>query len=530
MHSTPESQATPSNSSRPSQGVRTVAVIDVGTASIRMAIADITPDGDVRTLENLSQSVGLGKDTFTLGMIRKSTIESCVEVLKSYRQVLQEYQVNLNDDVRVVATSAVREANNRLAFVDRIFSATGFEIEPIDEAEVNRVTYLGIQPILQSDPKLSEKLSLIVEVGGGSTEVILVQGNDVVSAHTYRLGSLRLRETLKAYRAPTGQTRQIMDTQILRTVEEIHQHVPEDNEVQLLAMGGDIRFAARQFRDYDDDAPVNTIRTRELEKFIAKIIEMTDDELVQQYHLSYPDAETVRLALLSYWHIARTFALDQILVTNVNLRDGLLEEKAAQDAWTDEFRNQIVRAALDLGRKYDVDEDHAHHVAEIGQKLFHALQEEHQLDSRYELLLHLAALLHEVGQFIRFNGQHKHTMYIINNSELFGLTRHDLLIVALVARYHRRASPKPSHQGYVTLGREERIAVSKLAAMLRVADALERSRSQRIQDLTCHREKDQLVIAIPNAGDLSLEQLALKQKGPLFEEVFGLKVLLRPQK
>jgi exopolyphosphatase/guanosine-5'-triphosphate,3'-diphosphate pyrophosphatase len=159
--------------------------------------------------------------------------------------------------------------------------------------------------------------------------------------------------------------------------------------------------------------------------------------------------------------------------------------------------------------------------------LFRALQAEHQLDSRYELLLYLSGLLHEIGLFVSNRSYHKHSFYLIINSELFGLAKQDMLVMALVARYHRRASPKPIHEGYNTLDRERRIAVAKLAAMLRVAAALDRSYSQRVDEIRVSRERSKLVIEVPDVDDLSLEQLALKQTGSLFEEIFGIPVLLR---
>ena len=132
-----------------------VAVIDIGTTSIRMAIAEIDSANGVRILETLSQAANLGKDTFTRGSLSKATIEQCVRVLKSYSQKLRQYQISEPSQLRVVATSAVREAVNRLAFLDRIYIATGIEVEPIDEVEVNRVTYLSILPLLQAEPTLA---------------------------------------------------------------------------------------------------------------------------------------------------------------------------------------------------------------------------------------------------------------------------------------------------------------------------------------------------------------------------------------
>src|SRR6266850_6757560 len=134
---------------------RQVAVIDIGTSSVRMAVAEINAAGLVRQLETLAQAVNLGKDAFIRGAISKGTIEECVRVLKSYRRILKEYQIENPAQVRVVATSAVREATNGLAFVDRIYIATGFQVEPLDAAEVIRITFLGVQPFLLSDPTLA---------------------------------------------------------------------------------------------------------------------------------------------------------------------------------------------------------------------------------------------------------------------------------------------------------------------------------------------------------------------------------------
>lgn len=140
--------------SRPVTAAQPAAVIDIGTTSIRMAIAEIGEAGDVRPLTTLTQAVNLGRDTFTKGVIEKSTIEDCVRVLRSYKRVLAEYRIERPDQLRAVATSAVREAQNRLAFLDRIYTATGISVSPIDESEVGRITYLGVQPLIKLDPEL----------------------------------------------------------------------------------------------------------------------------------------------------------------------------------------------------------------------------------------------------------------------------------------------------------------------------------------------------------------------------------------
>ncbi len=509
------------------QPTRQVAVIDIGTSSVRMAVAEINTAGQVRHLEALAQAVNLGKDTFIRGAISKATIEECVQVLKSYRRILKEYQIENPAQVRVVATSAVREATNRLAFVDRIYIATGFQVEPLDESEVIRITFLGVQPFLLSDPTLATSRALVTEVGGGSTELLLVKGSDVVYSHTYRLGSLRLRETLEALRAPTLKVRNIMETHIHRTVAEIAEHVSREGPLEMIAMGGDVRFAVRQLQPEWDGKSLARLPMKGLEDFTNKILGQSEDRIVRKYRLSYPEAETLGPALLAYILLAKELQLTSVLVSNVNLRDGLLTEMAESNAWSKEFSKQIIRSALDLGRKFEFDEPHAVHVAQLCSTLFHQLREEHQLSPRYEVILHVAALLHEIGLFVSNRSYHKHSLYVIRNSELFGLGKKDLLLAALVARYHRRASPQPTHDGYATLDRDERVAVAKMAALLRLADSLDESRSQRIHEIHVEREGDRLVISVPMVEDLSLETLALKQTGLLFEETFGTAVLMR---
>jgi len=509
------------------RSVKSVAVIDIGTAAIRMAIAEITASGEVRNLESLSQAVSLGRDTFTRGSIAKATIEDCVRVLRSYRRILREYQIESPEQIRCVATSAVREARNRLAFLDRVYIATGLHIEPLDESEVNRVAFLGVQPLIARDPQLSKSNVVVAEIGGGSTELLLMKGTDVVYAHTYRLGSLRLRETLEAFRAPTQKLRNIMENHIQRTIEEITETVHPEGPLELIAMGGDVRFAARTLQAGWDGKNLARLKLTALEDLTNKLLGQSEDRLVRKYHLTYPEAETIGPALLAYVMLARQLQLKELLISNLTLRDGLLIEMAGGVGWSKEFSKQIVRSTLDLGQRYNYDDVHAGHVAALSATLFHELREEHQLSPRHEVILCVAALLHEIGLFVSNRSYHKHSMYLIRNSELFGLGRKEQLLAALVARYHRRASPQPTHEGYATLDRDERVVVAKLAAILRVAIALDESRSQRIHQVSCLREDGRLVISIPLVEDLALEQLALKQNGSLFEEVFGLPVLLR---
>lgn len=507
-----------------------VAVIDLGATSVRMSIAEINADGRVRPLERLNQAVALGKDTFTKGRISKPTIEECIRALTSYREKLKEYRIDSPDQIRIVATSAVREAQNQLSFLDRVFVATGLDIDVLDESEVHRIIYLGMLRELKNKKHPHSGQTVVAEVGGGSTELIVLNELDIDFSHAYRLGSLRLRETLEAYQAPGSKLSELMASHISQALESLPSQIPQSKERRLVCLGGDIRFAADQMIPNRNPDEAAELSVEKLSQFTQKLLRLNADETARMYHLSLPDAEAIGPSLLANLELARLLKLDTLLVMDVNLRDGLLLDLASKGAWSRELQSQVIRSAVHLGRKFDVEDAHAIHVAKLSRELFRALQSQHQLGPRHELFLYVAAILHEVGLFISNAGYHKHTLYLIMNSELFGLSRQELQQVALVARYHRKASPKDSHSSYMALNRDDRIAVNKMAALLRVAIAMNASRSQRIHDFQVRVEgkgKGKLIISVPDIDDLSLEQLALRQTSSLFEEIFGKTVLLR---
>jgi exopolyphosphatase/guanosine-5'-triphosphate,3'-diphosphate pyrophosphatase len=521
----PQSVGTPDQPAD-TANVRPVAVIDIGATSIRMTIAEIRRDGSVRALDTLVQAIDLGREAFTNRRISRATIERSASILRRYKRVLREYGI-VAPNIRVVATSAVREAVNRLAFIDRVFIATDLVVEVIDEAEVNRITYMGINPNLEQDPELQQARCVVVEVGGGSTELLVMRDGNMILSDTFRLGSLRLVEMLQSATSTTSRRRSLMEHQIGRILDRVSESLMHEANTRMIAIGGDIRFAARQILGHWDTETLAEIPTAKLSELTNDVLRLDEDAIVRKYATSYIEAETLGPALLTYQRLAQHLQLETILVSNTNLRDGLLHDMALGGNWTSAFRDLIVRSAIALGRKCGFDEDHALQTAWLASELFAQLSREHRLHERFEVILHVAAILYQIGLFINLRSSHKHAMYLIRNSELFGLSRHDLLLVGLVARYHRRSSPQPTHEGYASLPREDRVVVSKLAAILRVAIALDEARNGRVRQFRCIRESRRIVIELPGVEDNSMEQLALRQNGSLFEEVYGIPVMLR---
>ena len=507
---------------------RQVAVIELGTTSIRMAVAQVDSIEGIQALESLQQAVSLARDTFIHGEIANETIEECVKALRSFKHVLHEYDVPASE-VTAIATSAVREASNRDAFLDRLYIATGISVRSVDAAEVNRYTYAAVHSLFAGNDFLKDADTLVVEVGGGSTEMLQFTYGHVANSLSYRLGSLRLRNDLEATHASSARMRQIMNDQINRTARQMAQAVNSERATRMLALGGDIRLAGRRLAKDWDESDLVKVNVTALSGLAEEVLKKSVDSTVREFHISYPDADTLGPALEVYVTLARALGLRSLYAGKVSLRDGVLAELSAPGTLADDFRQQVINSALETGAKYEFDRNHAEQVAGISRNLFQVLRDEHHLHQRYELILVTAALLHDIGGFVSNRAHHKHSMYLILNSDIFGLGGEDLTLTALVARYHRRAMPKSSHDLYPSLPREKRVAVMKMAAILRVADAIARGTGQA-DKMDMRIQSGTLAIALEGAGSLAVQQYALRQKGDLFERTYGMDVVLRSKR
>ncbi len=511
---------------KPDRGpVAARAVIELGTTSIRMAIAQYKPDGALYDIVPFQQPVSLGKDTFTLGVIGRDTTERCVEVLRTFQLALREAGLTDERQITTVGSSAIREAENRDDFLDRIYIATGLNVQPIDAAEVNRFTYLAVSPYFDQHRELRRGTTLVIEVGGGSTETLVFKQGRVASAHMYPYGSLRLRRQLEELRVPHGRLPDVLRHHAEQTVKRVVASLGVSRTVQILVLGGDARFVCTRLRRRPP-SELDLVPVRDFARVARDMTALPVDEIVRQFQISYPDAETLAPALTVYAGLMRELKLRSLLVGGASLRDGILAEVAANGVWSEEYQAQIINSALHIARKYDVNERHASQVARYALDLFALLRDEHKLGPKYEVILHVSALLHDIGNFVNRSSHHKHSQYLIANSEVFGLGVRDLQIAAVVARYHRRAEPDPTHEEYRDLAREDRITVSKLAAILRIANALDRDRIIVQEHLDARLDPGRLVLTVRSRGDITLEQQSLRERCALFEQVYGLEVVL----
>jgi exopolyphosphatase/guanosine-5'-triphosphate,3'-diphosphate pyrophosphatase len=505
--------------------VRTVAAIDIGANAVRMAIAQVLPDGRVEVIERLQRAVRMGQDTFRRGRLGAQSMRAAVAVLRDYKALLDLYKV---ERVRAVTTSAVREAVNADNFLDRIFMATGLNVEVIATSEESRLTVSAVRQALGDALGLNHGPALIADVGGGSTLLTLLEDGEVTNSLALRLGSIRLQEMLSTSEEPPQRSAELLRHYIGSVVTSAQRSVSLENLRSVVAVGGDARFAAREVGRPTASTELYTVARDDFDKLVRRCVRHTPEDLAKRYGLPFAEAETLIPALLVYQYLLHVTGAEQMLVSRVSMRDGLVLELARSATGEEDptMLEGIIHSAMALAEKYRADLEHAQTVAELSVRLFDELQADHGLGPRQRLLLRVAALLHEVGGYISALAHHKHSFYLITNSEIFGLNRNEVQIVAHIARYHRRSGPKLTHLEYTSLPRETRVTINKLAAILRVADALSRGHIKQISSLTFERHGDELIVHVPGQIDFILEKRAVAVKGDMFEDVYGMKVRL----
>jgi exopolyphosphatase/guanosine-5'-triphosphate,3'-diphosphate pyrophosphatase len=337
-----------------------------------------------------------------------------------------------------------------------------------------------------------------------------------------------MQQSLASWRGTHEERLRLLRRHILNVVGDISREIPLKDATHFIALGGDARFAAsRILGDRRAEGAVRAIAREDFLSFCDLAAQDDVEALIDRWHLTQVDAETLVPALLAFREMLVMTSAAEILVPEASLRAGLLLDLAlsGEGHGIEDYSRQVLASAGALGQKYRYDEPHARNVAALSVRLFEELQAEHGLAPRDRLLLEVAALLHDVGMYVGIRGHHKHSHYILSVSDLFGLSREDMAVVANVARYHRRSVPQKSHVPFMVLDRETRLKVNKLAAILRVANALDADHLQKVREVRVAKGEDSWSLEVEGVGDLTLERLATAALSDLFQEVFGRKLL-----
>ena len=489
------------------------AAIDIGASALKLKIAQIDPrDKTPQILEKLTYPLRLGKDTFMEGVISPRTLSQAIEVLEGFKRKLTEYEI---DGLQIVATSAVREARNRDFFVEQVKLKTGLQVEVIERSEEQRLIFLGLRYQLPKYEEMIKKGVLFLKTGSGNIEIFLFKKGNLLFSATIPIGGLRLRETLKE--VPEEYFYHAVESYINSELKMLSQSLPIV-EIKYFVGAGTL---LKSIMD-NNETQKNYISTRQLKKVYDQLRQRSRAQIAEKMHIPLEYADLVLPSTYTYWKFLDQNKLDGLTFQDMSFSDSLILNLSGAFAGG-YLRKKIWRSAIRIGRKYKFDEKHALEVSRLALQIFDGLQPIHSLPSRrFRFILTLAALWHDIGIFIKNNSHHKHSFYLISNLEMPGLSRKDMHLIATIARYHRKNLPQKYHKEYALLDAHDKVIVLKLAAFLRLADALDRSHAQPFENLGIEILEEKILFKVKAKGDIWLEKIYFRKKKELFEQVFGI--------
>lgn len=511
------------------------AVIEIGSTGIRLLIAEIVDSNSLslksqkqrNILDRSEVSVNLGRDVFTTGSISRETLISCINILNRFAEQISAWGIK-KEETTVVATSAVREAVNRDPFVDRIKVKTGFTIRVIDGIEENRLMYIAVSECLKDENvSVRQSNSIILDITGGATEMMLMEKGQMAGAHSLRLGTVIIEQQIKSMLGTMEDAQRFVEEFIRNTKNSLNSEINLDKIKQFIALGTNMKIAAI-FAGKPISPFLWEIDRDDFIKFVDKLLHYTLEEVTARFKIRYNDAQEFQISLLTYKGFLEVTKVNTIIVPDTTLREGVIYSQMDKnnEELQQEFNAQITASANNLLRKYQGDEKHAECVRQICLKLYDALEEELEKDNHMRMLLEVSAILHDIGMFIRAKDHNIHSSYIILNSEIFGLSHDDVALIAAIAKFHKGTRFPHEDAAVRLLSRSSRMTILKLSAILRLADALDRSHRQTLKNFTLGISQDTVTIRAKNHSNITLEQLAVKEKGDLFESVFGYKIVL----
>ncbi len=504
------------------------SVIEIGSDSIRMTLAEISGPSKWKVIDRAERPVSIGRDVFLNGRISRESLYESLQILATFQEALEGYQVR-HEHIHLVATSAVREARNREIFLERVHNKTGHNIQVIEGVEATHLTFLGVENSLALVwGKLKRSISLILEVGGGSTELMIMNRGKIVSAFTLNIGSVRFIQQIGASGRNGFEYARLLEDYLQTTIRQIQADFDLRKVKHFIAVGTLVGEIGKNFPSLSSFG-LHQINLETLDLLIQKLQSMDLEQIVFEYNLPIHEAETLLPTLMINRQFLRCCQCSSLQVTNTTVKNGILQSLSLNGevlGFSPTLSEQILASANALGVKYHNDVEHSQHVTRLALKIFDEMGAEHGLGQKQRIYLEVAGLLHDVGKFIGHSSHHKHGEYIIANSQIFGLDRQEHRIVGNIVRYHRRAMPIDRHMPYVFFDSKSKITVNKLASILRLADALDRGHNQKIKDIVISRYEEHLTLIAQCDSDIRSEQSAISQKKEMFEEVYGLKVRL----
>ncbi len=499
-----------------------IAALDLGSNSFHLLVADAHSDGTFEPLARDKEMLRLGSLVAATGEVGETAATAAVDVVRRFRALAESLDA---EELVACATAALREARDSAWLVDRIESETGVKVRVISGREEARLIFGAVQASVVIDPGPA----LALDLGGGSLELMVGDAKAMRWSASLKLGVGRLTADLVRGDPPTGGDRRrivhAVTTAVGRVLPDILSLAPR------LAVGSSgtletlIRLAAGR-RSGALPASVNqlAVKARDLDALTQDLLRMTSSERAGLAGVDARRADLLPAGALLAITVLDLTGLNELVGCEWALREGMVLDAIGRHSrveWTGDPRAMRRESVLGLCRRCGWNEAHALKVSRLAGELFDGTATLHRLAGDDRELLELGAILHDIGEHVSMEGHERHTAYLIENGRLRGFRPDEVSVLACLGRFHKRGAPKPSFEPYAGLSSADRDRVTRLVALLQVADALDRSHTGLVRNIEVYTTPGLVEVAAHADDDIDLEVWGLRRKRELFERVFG---------
>lgn len=510
-----------------------LAAIDIGTNSIHMVIVRVDRAGAFEVVDRSKEMVKLGHRTLAEGRLSEQAMDVGLACLRRMQKLCKAHGCHY---VVAAATSAVREAENRDEFLWRIHEQTGIRVRVLSGIEEAELIFRAVQ----DGTDLTDRKALVFDLGGGSTEVVVGNAFGIHLADSLPVGIIRMTEEFVQDQGVTPKKRY---QALAERVRELSAGVVE----QAAAVGFDVAIGTSgTFKTLSEmlerDAEASTgdvihlpaIKRSDLATLTEQLQGMSEAERGGLKGMNPKRASNIAVGATIILELMTRLGVEEARLSNRALRDGLiLEAIRAIPELSDALQRSTDlrrRSILNLARRHGGDVEHGSHVASLALQLFDQTGGLHGLGRAERELLEYAGYVHDLGLQAGYTKHHKHTHYLLTNAELAGFDTEEIHELAVISRYHRKSLPSPEHLEFEVLPKPRRKVVSALAALLRIADGLDRTHRQRVRRVDVHHHADRVILEVQARDDVELELHAVEGKQDLFQKLWNrpIDILVRP--
>ena len=502
-----------------------VAVIDIGSLTARLKIYEIGSKGTPKEIETVRMFTSLGTRSYLSGFIEAEQLEEICDCLRAFDIKCKEYRISR---VLCVATSALRDARNRDVIVEQIRIRTGFRIEVIDNSMERFYQNMAVREKMPEFKNLIKEGTMILDIGASSLQATVYDKSDFIFSQNMVLGSLRIYEMLSDLQSKTTHYEDVLQEFIAQDLDDYHAVEPKGIVYKsLVAFGGELGFMKRLLNLTPNE---NSVMSKsDFLKVYDYLFKNSPQDLSLNDHIPTNIAPLLLPSAMIIKNMLEYTGVETIYLPQASLSDGIIYNYCSKYSGYKLALNpddDLIRAARNVAKRYKSHKKHIEFVESAAMDIFDASAKITGLTNRDKLLLRLSAILHETGKFVHARAHNDAAYALIKYNDLIGLNSDELDIIALVVRLYPKQNPYENNY-YQNLNPSKKVLVSKLTAILRIADALDASHKEKTKDLSVQLDPESLHISCTSEADMSFEVWSFEHRSGLFEEVIGIRPELR---